>query len=563
MPRFDLWSRVVTILRRSGCLRVLAGALCLVLLMARSVSVSAEGEAGGAVVDRLTFGVYTHIRSTEMFQKMAPLRSYLQASLANKGVQSEIELRIFSSYADAIESLVKGQVDFVRFGPVSYVLAKRKNPAIRLLAMESNDGRKLFNGVISVPSDSPVASIDGLRGKRIAFGNRRSTTGRYLAQAALFRAGIQGKDLADYAYLGRHDKVAFALAAGTYDAGAMNENTHDKYAESKGLRKLLEFPCVTKPWIVREGLDETVYSALRDALLELRDPEVLQTIKRRGLLPATDADYDLIREGMALAKLFDDESLTFAIYTSEKPSVVYNIVRPLLDALQQVLAAEGRADRILIKVFRSYQDAIDALVRGDVDFGRFGPASYVLAMDRNPDLRVLAQEDNAARSPNGVFIVAADSPIDSLGQLKGRTFAFGSHHSTAGRYLAQAELVKAGIGGIDLKRYRYLGRHDRVVYAVAAGNYDAGVLRDTVLRKYDIADQVRVIDSFPVPNKVWIAKEDIDDGLATALRTGLLEMRDGQALDLLGVSGFRPIDDRDYDAVRDGMRLTERFSVAP
>lgn len=541
------------------CLGILAAILCLASLTAGAVDVPLARDSGEPAIGRLTFGVYAHIRSTEMFKNMAPLRRYLQASMADKGVPVAVELKIFSSYVEAIDALSSAQVDFVRFGPVSYVLAKRKNPAIRLLAMESNGGKTRFNGVISVPADAPIVSVEDLRGKRFAFGNRRSTTGRYLAQAALVRAGIYGRDLADYAYLGRHDKVAFALAADSYDAGALNENTYRKYAESKGLRALLEFPCVTKPWIAREGLDEATFVALRAALLELKDAEVLQAIKRSGLLPASDADYDLIREGMALAEQFEDDSLSFAIYTSERPSVVYNTARPVLDRLEQALAAEGSTDRILIKVFRSYRDGIDALVRGDVDFGRFGPASYALAADQNSKLRVLVREDKEGGTPNGVFIVAAGSPIATVNQLKGKTFAFGNRHSTSGRYLAQAELVKAGLDSADLKGYSYLGRHDRVAYVVAAGNYDAGALRESVLRKYDIAKQVRVIHSFPVPHKVWIAREDMEDELFDALRVGLLRERDRRALDILGISGFKPFDEREYDSVRTGIRISEQF----
>ena len=136
----------------------------------------------------LSFGVYTHIRSTEMLHKMAPLQAYLQKALAGRGVRAAVSLRIFPSYTSAIDALAQGQVDFVRYGPVSYVLAKERNPNIRLLAMESNGGSKSFNGVISVPRDSPIQTAAELRGKRIAFGDRRSTTGRYLAQAALLAA---------------------------------------------------------------------------------------------------------------------------------------------------------------------------------------------------------------------------------------------------------------------------------------------------------------------------------------------------------------------------------------
>jgi phosphonate transport system substrate-binding protein len=419
---------------------------------------------------RLIFGVYAHIRSTELFKKVAPFQSYLQQNLAARGVNAKVDLKIYARYSRGIEALVNGEVDFVRFGPVSYVLAKKQNPHIRLLAMEGNQGSKQFKGIISVPADSPIHSLAELRGKRVAFGNRRSTTGRYLAQAALIRSGIRARDLGGYAYLGRHDKVAFAVAAGNYDAGATNENTFHKYAKAKGLRKIGEFPCVTKPWVAKAGLDDRLFGALRATLLELQDPALLKLIKRTGLLPAEDSDYDRIREAMTLAQEFDPRSLTFGVYTSEKPTEVYNMVQPTVALLQQKLTAEGRIETVRTKVFRSYQAGVDALVRGDIEFGRFGPASYVIAKDRNPGIRVVAREDNGGPPAVGLIVVGSDSKVTSLADLKGKTFAFGDRYSTEGNYGAKAALLKAGVSGHDLQRFSYLGRHDRVAYAVALGN---------------------------------------------------------------------------------------------
>ncbi|MEJ1341484.1 MAG: phosphate/phosphite/phosphonate ABC transporter substrate-binding protein [Candidatus Sedimenticola sp. (ex Thyasira tokunagai)] len=297
------YSTVVGRTRLSSILSILLLlSLCFPL---SSIAVSAETSNGAATPGQtLSFGVYAHIRSTEMIKKMRPFQEYMERKLARKGVPLKIRMRIFPTYNDAIHALVEGRVDFVRFGPVSYVLAKQKNPRIHLLAMESNNGKKWFSGVISVPLDSPIRSLDDLKGKRFAFGSRSSTTGRYLAQAALVKAGIRAENLAGHAYLGRHDKVAFAVASKSYDAGATNENTYNKYAEKKGLRKIVEFPCVTKPWVAREDLDESILSALGSALLTLDDEAFLKTIKRSGLLPAEDADYDLIREGMETAKRF-------------------------------------------------------------------------------------------------------------------------------------------------------------------------------------------------------------------------------------------------------------------
>lgn len=291
--------------------------LLLFFLFSLSTPASAE-QPDQSETTALVFGVYAHIRSTEMIQKMVPFQQYLERFMAEQGSAVDIQIRIYPSYTEAIDGLVNGEVDFARYGPASYVVAKSRNPNIRLVAMESNFGSKRFEGVLAVPVKSPVRQLADLKGKRIAFGDRQSTTGRYLSQAVLVKAGLKYSDFSKASYLDRHDKVAFAVASGQYDVGAMNENTFNKYAQAKGLRTLARFPCVTKPWIVREGFAEPMYQMLRAALLRLEDQSVLKSISRSGYLPAQDSDYQLIREGMAAARSFDEMAIPSSIHATEE-----------------------------------------------------------------------------------------------------------------------------------------------------------------------------------------------------------------------------------------------------
>lgn len=180
----------------------LAGLLAWTLLVC-AAPLGALAADSGTPERELVLGLYAHIRSTEVYKKFEPIARYLESALAEKGVRARIRIRIYATYDAAIDALARGEPDFARYGPVSYVLAKSKNPGIGLLAMESNAGRKTFEGVISVPGNSSIRSLSQLRGKRVAFGARQSTTGRYLSQAALVKAGITGKDIEAYSYLGR------------------------------------------------------------------------------------------------------------------------------------------------------------------------------------------------------------------------------------------------------------------------------------------------------------------------------------------------------------------------
>lgn len=254
----------------------------------------------------LNFGVYTSDKPSVMVLKFRPVLNALTKSLEEKlGQPVKIRLQVSSGYAKGVEDLANGRVDFSRFGPASYIRAKKLNPGVQILAIESKSGQKIFNGVICVRTDSAIQSISDLKGKRFAFGNRQSTIGRYLSQNYLYERGIRAKDLGAFDYLGRHDKVGAAVASGKYDAGALKESTFKKLVKKGApLRSIASFPNVTKPWIARKGLPENIFVALRESLLSLDDPAALKALKKNGFLAGNDGDYTVIRKAINKNSLF-------------------------------------------------------------------------------------------------------------------------------------------------------------------------------------------------------------------------------------------------------------------
>jgi phosphonate transport system substrate-binding protein len=260
--------------------------------------------AVAAVVSRaeeyhLSFGIYQTDKATVMYQKFTPLLKQLEADLrARTGQPVRIRLRIFKTYDKAINVLVDGKVDFVRFGPASYVIAKQRNADIALLAMEHKNGKKRFQGVVIVAEDSPIKQLSDLRGRRFAFGDKNSTIGRYLVQAELLKAGLRTRDLAAYEYLGRHDKVAKAVLLGDFDAGSLKYNTYNTFNSEGKLRVIHYFDNVTKPWVARAGLDPSVFRDLQASLIALNAPAALKTLKSSGFLSTTDDEYQFVRDAI-------------------------------------------------------------------------------------------------------------------------------------------------------------------------------------------------------------------------------------------------------------------------
>ena len=257
-----------------------------------------------ATID-LTFGVYTTDKPTVMYRQFMPLVEMVQDRMeAALKREVAIEFRIFKTYDAAREALQSGSIDFARFGPASYVLAKKHNPAIELLAMETMEGKKTFPGYIVTRIDSPIRTIAQLQGRRFAFGDENSTIGRYLVQKELLDAGLFIHDLSSYKYLGRHDLVFRAVELGDFDAGAVKSSTYKKLNRKGKLRILAKFDNVTKPWVARAKLDPATRTALSNALIGLRDPGVLKALKADGLAAAKDEAYDVIRVSMAASRGF-------------------------------------------------------------------------------------------------------------------------------------------------------------------------------------------------------------------------------------------------------------------
>lgn len=254
----------------------------------------------------LSFGIYSSDKPTRMVRKFRPVLNYLERDMSVRmGEKVRIRLQVFPTYEGGIDAIVTGQVDFARLGPASYVFARQAEAGLTILALESKRGQKVFKGIICVQNKGNIHQISDLKGRSFAFGNSKSTIGRYLSQNHMMENGIYAKDLKSYAYLGRHDKVGMAVADGRFDAGALKEGTFRKLiAKGMDLRKLAEFDNVTKPWVARRGLDKEIWVVLQKSLFDLTDAETLKGLGKQGFLRGQDVDYEITRKAIFQNKQF-------------------------------------------------------------------------------------------------------------------------------------------------------------------------------------------------------------------------------------------------------------------
>lgn len=249
---------------------------------------------------QLVFGLYTTDKPTVLVKKFRPILSAIEVELGKKLDRPvAIRMQISRSYEGGMSAILNGEVDFSRFGPASYVAASEESPTIRILALDSKSDTQTSKGIIAVHEDSSYAEISDLIGTRFAFGNEASTIGRYLSQAYLFKHDITAENLAYYEYLDRHDRVGYAIAQGTFDAGALKESTFNSLKD-KGLplRVLAEFENVNKPWIARSGMDQKLFESLRTVMLELSAPEAFKALGSKRFVRGDDSIFEVTRKAI-------------------------------------------------------------------------------------------------------------------------------------------------------------------------------------------------------------------------------------------------------------------------
>lgn len=257
-----------------------------------------------------------------------------------------------------------------------------------------------------------------------------------------------------------------------------------------------------------------------------------------------------------------EQELVFAIHPYITPSLLVERFQPMADYLSLQLKRPVR-----LHIASSMEDQTRRIVSGEVDLAYMSPTAYLRAHDRYASERDKRVQLVVGEEPyRSVIVVREDSPIRSLADLKGKTFAFVSHQSMGGHYMPRVQMANAGITLADLMDYGFLGRHERVVLSVLHGDYDAGSTSQGIAENY-LARMpgLRVLDtSPPLPPLSVVARPGFPMEEVNRIREALANPDDAGREVLMGVSSemrFRLIDDDEFDYARRLIESVERGSA--
>ncbi len=196
------------------------------------------------------------------------------------------------------------------------------------------------------------------------------------------------------------------------------------------------------------------------------------TLTRRGLVAAL-VSLALISPALSQDWREQYPELTIGISSGENETDAIARNQPYADYLSRELG-------VPVKMIRGtdYAAVIEAMRAGHVQIASVGPAAYALARkimgeDIAPVAVTLDNEGNLGY--HSVIAVRADSPYQSLEDIKGKSFAFADPNSTSG-YAVPSYYLATELGTTAdeyFSEVAFSGGHEQSVMALVNGTFEA------------------------------------------------------------------------------------------
>lgn len=228
----------------------------------------------------------------------------------------KVEYKAVTDYTAVVRAFEIGDIHLAWMGGLTGVQARERVKGATAIAQRDIDAdfHSLFNAN-KASGLEPFDDAEGLRslaGHTFTFGSETSTSGRlmpqyFMQQGGFDQAGFKGKP----GFSGSHDATIEAVASGSFEVGALNEQVWTATKEG-GEVDLDEVVVLWRTpgyadyhWLARPDLDDTfgagTQKAITDMLLALdaaksEDAEILELFGAESFITTKDSNYDVIEK---------------------------------------------------------------------------------------------------------------------------------------------------------------------------------------------------------------------------------------------------------------------------
>ncbi|HEX9841492.1 MAG TPA: putative selenate ABC transporter substrate-binding protein, partial [bacterium] len=213
-------------------------------------------------------------------------------------------------YAASVAAFTNDQVQMAWFGGLSGVQARRRVPGSQAIVQGAED-QEFITYFIANTSTGLRESQDfpkGMQGKTFTFGEKGSTSGRLMPEFYIRKAfGKSPEDVfSRVGFSGDHSKTLALVQSGAYQVGAMNFAVWDNevkagHVDPAKVRVIWKTPSYPDYQFTVRGDVDRAYGAgftarLTKALLDMKDPTLLEAFPRSRMIPASNDDYGPIED---------------------------------------------------------------------------------------------------------------------------------------------------------------------------------------------------------------------------------------------------------------------------
>jgi phosphonate transport system substrate-binding protein len=136
-----------------------------------------------------------------------------------KSINRDIRPVVFADYRTLVEALASGEVDIAWMPPFAFVAASELAAGPLVVAVRY--GKPTYEAALFVRTDSPIESLQDLRGKKAAWIERESASGFQFPAAEIIRqVGKLDEVLVKQHFFGSHQQACEAVLNGWADVGA-------------------------------------------------------------------------------------------------------------------------------------------------------------------------------------------------------------------------------------------------------------------------------------------------------------------------------------------------------
>lgn len=241
--------------------------------------------------------------------------------------------------------------------------------------------------------------------------------------------------------------------------------------------------------------------------------------------------------------------LLFGSVAMDIPAVMHKRLKPLTRYLSEKL---GRP--VSLKLSPNMGAAIKEIADKHVDLAYLTPVAYIKAHTKGGTKIIAKTVTKGKASFQLMIVVKKDSPYKTVADLKGKTFAFGDKRAL----LQRAAVIGTGINMEDFSSYKFIGHYDNIARAVVNGDFEAGILKDTMAFAWRNKGLRILAESPALPPYNIAASGDIDNETLAKLKDAFLSLDKNNPEHLKVIKavdkkydGFAATSDAEYDVVRE------------